>query len=62
MKSNSVEEHVSEIILAIKINEKEQATEKDIHDRAEIHNSALVSGCSYYGTTEWELFNSRRGS
>jgi len=52
MKSNSVEEHVSEIILAIKINEKEQATEKDIHDRAEIHNSALVSGCSYYGTTE----------
>lgn len=65
MKSTSVKEHVSENIVTIKINEKEQAEERDteteIHDRAEVHSSALVSGYSYYGTAEWELF-SRRGS
>ncbi len=56
MKLTSVKEHISEIIVTIKINEKEQAEERDtetgIHDRAEVHSSALVSGYSYYGTAE----------
>jgi hypothetical protein len=47
MKSTSAKVHVSEIIVTIKINEKEQAEE-----RAEVHSSALVSGYSYYGTAE----------
>jgi len=56
MKPASVKEHISEIIVTIKINEKEQAEEREtetgIHDRAEVHSSALVSGYSYYGTAE----------
>ena len=55
MKSTSGKEHVSEIIVTIKINTKEQEereTETDIHERAEVHSSALVSGYSYYGTAE----------
>jgi hypothetical protein len=56
MKLNSAKEHVSEIIVTIEINEKEQAEEREtetgIHDGAEVHSSALVSGYSYYGTAE----------
>jgi hypothetical protein len=55
MKSNSAKEHVSEVTVIIKINEKEQeekGTETDIHEKAEVHSSALVSGYSYYGTAE----------
>lgn len=56
MKPTSVKERISEIIVTIKINEKEQAEEKEtetgIHDRAEVHSLALVSGYSYYGTAE----------
>jgi hypothetical protein len=56
MKSTSVKEHVSEIIVTIKINEREQAEEREaeaeIRERADVHSSALVSGYSYYGTAE----------
>jgi hypothetical protein len=59
MRSTSVKEHVSEIIVTIKINEKEQeeegGTETECHGKAEVHTSAerpLVSGYSYYGTAE----------
>jgi hypothetical protein len=59
MRSTSVKEHISEIIVTIKINEKEQEEERRIetesHGKAEVHSSAerpLVSGYSYYGTAE----------
>jgi hypothetical protein len=54
-------EHLSEITVIIRINEKEQEereTETHIHERLEVHGSALVSGYSYYGTAELELSGS----